>query len=242
MKIVTIIQTRIGSTRLPGKVMKDLCGDTVLARVVERVRRSQLAGEIIIATTTKPADEVIVRECGRLGVRCFRGDEHDVLGRYYHAASVAKADVIVRITSDCPMIDPEITDKTIKAFLDQAPDYASNRILPTYPRGLDTEVMTREALSLAWKKAKQPYQRVHVTPYLYESANQFKLVSVENDRDYSDCRWTLDTIEDLDFITAVYERMACSDFSWRDVLALLEREPQLAELNHDVMQKALHEC
>jgi spore coat polysaccharide biosynthesis protein SpsF len=242
MKIVTIIQARMGSSRLPGKVLKDLCGDTVLSRVVQRVRRSNLAGEVMIATTTRSLDELIVKECRRIDVRIFRGAEDDVLDRYYQASLHAEADVVVRITSDCPLIDPEVTDKTIQAFIDQSPDYASNRIQQTYPRGLDTEVMTREALSLAWREAKAKYQRTHVTPYLYENPNQFSLLSVENDIDYGNYRWTLDTPEDLAFITAVYERMGGDDFSWGDLLALLRREPELAELNQGILQKELHEC
>ena len=147
----------------------------------------------------------------------------------------------MRITSDCPLIDPDITDKTIQAFLDQQPDYASNALLRTYPRGLDTEVMTTLALERAWRQATRPYQRAHVTPYIYEHADEFKLLSVTGEADYSDHRWTLDAHEDLAFVRAVYARMEGQDFGWRDVLRLLEREPGLVELNRSVAQKVLDE-
>ena len=242
MKIVTIIQARMGSTRLPGKVMKDLGGDTVLARVVCRVRRATLTGEVLIATTTKPADDAIVEECRRLSAQFFRGEENDVLDRYYHAARTACAEAIVRITSDCPLIEPEITDNTIRAFLERHPDYASNALQRTYPLGLDAEIMTWETLARAWREARKPYQRVHVTPYVYENPDQFNILSVKGDDDYSHYRWTLDTPEDLAFIRAVYERLGNDGrFHWRDVLGLLGREPALVELNRHVTMKALHE-
>jgi len=243
MKVVTIIQARMGSSRLPGKVLKDLGGQSVLARVVHRLRRAKLAGEVIIATTPKPADDAIVEECQSLTVKFFRGDEHDVLDRYYQCAQWAGADAVVRITSDCPLIDPDVTDKTIRFFLNRRPDYASNTIEQRkYPRGLDTEVMTMEALAAAWRDAHQPYQRVHVTPYIYENPGRFRLLAVDGFRDYSHYRWTLDTSKDLALIRALYERMNNDDsFSWLDLVKLLEREPRLADINRGVTQKALVE-
>ena len=243
MKTVAIIQARMGSTRLPGKVMKDLGGETVLARVVARVRRAAAIQEVVIATTHQPEDDRIVEECRRLEVHVFRGEVHDVLDRYHGAAQEAGAEAIVRITSDCPLIDPEITDRTIRAFLERRPDYASNVLDRTYPRGLDTEVMTREALDRSWRQAKKPYEREHVTPYIYENADQFTLYSVSGEMDYSRQRWTLDEPEDLAFLRAVYERLEDKvSFSWGEVLALLEREPALIELNCHVSQKVLHQA
>jgi spore coat polysaccharide biosynthesis protein SpsF len=242
MKIATIVQARMGSTRLPGKVMKNLGGNTVLARVVRRLRRAAMLGDVIVATTTGPSDDLIVQECQRLSVQVFRGDENDVLDRYYRAAEWAKAEAIVRITSDCPLIEPEISDETVRGFLDQQADYASNGLERMYPLGLGTEVMTRQALARAWQEACQPYQRVHVTPYIYENPSRFRILSVRADSDYSSHRWTLDTPEDLTFIRAVYERMGNDDsFQWRDVLALLDREPALMDLNRTVRQKAVWE-
>jgi spore coat polysaccharide biosynthesis protein SpsF len=241
LKVVAIIQARVGSTRLPGKVLKDLEGETVLSRVVNRVRRAKLVDELLVATTDQSADDAIVDECRHCSVQVARGAEEDVLDRYFRAAQVSHADVIVRITSDCPLVDPEITDRTIRAFLDQQPDYASNALVRTYPRGLDTEVMTVLTLERAWQLAARQYQREHVTPYIYEHADEFKLLSVTGEADYSDHRWTLDTREDLALIREIYARMKGQDFGWRDVLRLLEREPRLVELNRSVAQKVLDE-
>ena len=242
MKVTAVIQARMGSTRLPGKVLMDLGGKTVLARVVDRLRRATLVNEILVATTGSIADDAIIQECRRIDVASFRGSEDDVLDRYYQAALLTTGEGIVRITSDCPLIDAQIADDTIRSFLDLRPDYASNSLQRTYPRGLDTEVMTRDALACAWREAQFPYQRAHVTPYLYENPGRFDILAVKGCFDYSDQRWTLDTPQDLAFIRAVYERLGNDDsFTWHDAMVVLQREPELVELNRGVMQKALHE-
>ncbi len=242
MKVTAVIQARMGSTRLPGKVLMDLGGKTVLARVVDRLRRATLVNEILVATTGSIADDAIIQECRRIDVASFRGSENDVLDRYYEAALLTTGEGIVRITSDCPLIDAQIADDTIRSFLDLRPDYASNSLQRTYPRGLDTEVMTRDALACAWREAQFPYQRAHVTPYLYENPGRFDILAVKGCFDYSDQRWTLDTPQDLAFIRAVYERLGNDDsFTWHDAMVVLQREPELVELNRGVMQKALHE-
>src|SRR5215469_8186363 len=168
MRVAAIIQARIGSTRLPGKVLRDLGGRTVLERVVSRTRKCTLVNEVIVATSVNPGDDVIVEACVRLRVRVFRGSEHDVLDRYFRAAEAAQAQVVVRITSDCPLIDPEVSDQAIRAFLDARADYASNVLERTYPRGLDTEVVALQALECAFREAKEPFQREHVTPFFYQ--------------------------------------------------------------------------
>ena len=232
----------MGSTRLPGKVMRNICGRTMLAWVARRATRSELIDQIVVATSTKTSDEPIVAECDRLNVPVFRGEEQDVLDRYYQAATAFNAEAIVRITSDCPLIEPEVVDRVIQAFLNEHPDYASNSIKNTYPRGLDAEVMTMEALTKAWQKATEPYQRIHVTPYIYQNPDQFKLFSVMNEADYSHYRWTVDTQEDLDFVRAVYSRLGNIDkFTWKDVLAILEKESALTEINRHIRQKSLEE-
>ena len=242
MNIVAIIQARMGSSRLPGKVSMDLGGETVLGRVVRRLQRSRHISKIVVATTTVPADEVIVAECDRLEVLCFRGSEHDVLDRYYQAARANAADAVVRITSDCPLIDPELVDETVEVFRDEHADYASNVFPRTYPRGLDTEVFSFDALDRAWREAREAHQREHVTPYLYEHPQIFKLASLSGAADYSRYRWTLDTREDLELLRAIYSRFdGRDDFSWQEVLCLMEREPELADLNSQVLQKSVRE-
>ncbi len=242
MKIVAIIQARMGSTRLPGKVLKDLGGDTVMARVLARVKRAATIGEVVVATSDTPRDDVIVAESRRLDTRVFRGDEKDVLDRYYRVAQLSKAEVVVRITADCPLIDWELVDETVKRFLDELPDYASNALVRTYPRGLDTEVFSLQALERAWRESSDPDQRVHVTPFIYQNPERFKVLAVKGEKDYSGLRWTLDTEQDLEFLRAVYAKFpGRDDFRWSDVLSLLEREPHLSELNRNVVQKALHE-
>jgi spore coat polysaccharide biosynthesis protein SpsF len=242
MKVVAIIQARMGSTRLPGKVLRDLEGETVLARVVNRLLRTRLISELLVATTDHPADDVIVAECRRCSVPVCRGDEQDVLDRYFRAAQLAQAEVVVRITSDCPLIDPEITDKTVAAFLEARPDYASNVLIRTYPRGLDTEVMSFDTLARVWREARKPYEREHVTPYIYEHPAEFTMMPVTGDADYSAHRWTVDTPEDLEVVRRIYARLKDNPrFLWRDILDLLDREPELMELNRFVVQKALHE-
>jgi spore coat polysaccharide biosynthesis protein SpsF (cytidylyltransferase family) len=242
MNTVAIIQARLGSSRLPGKVLMDLDGGTVLARVVRRLERSRQISKVVVAATCEAADAAIVAECERLHVSCFRGSEQDVLDRYYRAAHANAADTVVRVTSDCPLIDPELVDETLEVFRDQHADYASNVSPRTYPRGLDTEVFRVAALDRAWSEGREPYQREHVTPYLYEHPQIFRLASKSGDLDYSHYRWTLDTREDLELLHAIYRHFDGSDdFSWRQVVDLMEREPQLAELNSRVLQKSVRE-
>ena len=241
LKVAAIVQARMGSTRLPGKVLLDIAGKSMLARVAERLSHAQSLDVVLVATTDSPHDDVIVEECQRLSVAVFRGQEDDVLDRYHQAARSIAADVVVRVTSDCPLIDPEVTDKTIRAFLAERPDYASNVLVRTYPRGLDTEVMTAQALAQAWREADQAYQRAHVAPYIYEHPEKFKVLSVTGEQDYSQHRWTVDTPADLGLVRTIYERLGWSgEFSWRDVLALISDQPDLAALNRDITQKALH--
>lgn len=243
MSVVAIIQARMASTRLPRKVLKDIGGRTMLARVVDRIQRAKLLDKIIVATTLNPHDERIIVECDRLGVLVFRGSEDDVLDRYYQAAKIHEAEAVVRITADCPLIDSDVIDKVVQAFLNQKPDYASNTIHRTYPRGLDIEVMTMDSLARAWREAAESHQRVHVTPYIYQNPDKFRIISVNGETDYSYYRWTVDTQEDLDFVRAVYTRFGDNDkFNWRDVLALLVQEPSLVDINRHIGQKTLEEC
>lgn len=241
MKITATIQARMGSTRLPGKVLMTVGTEPVLARVVHRLRRAALIDGIIVATSDRPADDAIVRECNRLQVACFRGSENDVLDRYWQAAQWCGAEAIVRITSDCPLIDAELVDETIQAFLSHSADYTSNTLERTYPRGLDAEVFTIATLERTWRAAREAYEREHVTPYIYEHPELFRLVSVRGQHDHSKRRWTLDTAADLQLIRAIYARFENrDDFGWREVLTLMEQQPGLVELNSHILQKAVH--
>jgi spore coat polysaccharide biosynthesis protein SpsF (cytidylyltransferase family) len=238
VKIVAIVQARMGSTRLPGKVLLDLAGDTVLERVVRRLQRARLVQQVVVATSISDADSAIVDESSRLGIECFRGSEQDVLDRYYQATRQVAAEVIVRITSDCPLIDPELVDETLEKFLSKKADYASNVSPRRYPRGLDTEVFSISALERAWKGADQAHQREHVTPYFYEHPETFRLAFAPAASDHSQHRWTLDTPEDLALLRAIYEAFPDRpDVGWREVLQFVDRRPDLAALNSGVAQK-----
>ncbi|MDL1894801.1 acylneuraminate cytidylyltransferase [Anaerolineae bacterium CFX7] len=242
MNTFAIVQARMGSTRLPGKVLMDIGGASMLARVVSRTRRAERINQVVVATTSHSLDDAIIGECEHLGVATFRGSENDVLDRYYGAAKAFDANIIVRITSDCPLIDSMVIDSVLALYSASSCDYASNVQKRFFPRGLDTEAFSFAALERAWKNANETFQRVHVTPYIYQHPELFRLASLEADADYSTLRWTVDTAQDLDLVRAIYARLKNDDtFGWRDALAVVEREPELLRLNQDIQQKALHE-
>lgn len=243
MKTVAIIQARMGSSRLPGKVLLRLHDRTVLEHVIERVRQAKRVDEIWVATTTSQADHIIMSECNKYGVFVHRGSEQDVLGRYYETACLAAADIIVRITSDCPVIEPELIDSILALYLEKQADYASNTQERSYPRGLDAEVFSFEALKRAFLEAVKPEQREHVTPYIYQNPDLFRLESLVHHDNVSHFRWTLDTQEDWELIQAIYDRLYTKGalFSWIDALKLMEREPRLAAINAGVEQKKLEQ-
>lgn len=222
--------------------MKDLSGQPVLARVINRVRRATTLDEVVVATSTKPADDVITEFCEAYSAPVFRGSELDVLDRYVQAARAHAADVVVRITSDCPLIEPEILDRVVHAFVEARPSYACNTMQRLFPRGLDVEVMSMAALERAWRETTEGYQRVHVTPYFYQNPTIFPCLSVTDPENHGSYRWTVDTVEDLEFVRAIYSRLGPGDaFGWRDVLELLHHEPELARINCGVQQKSLEE-
>jgi len=241
MKVVCIIQARMGSTRLPAKVMKPLLDKPILWWDMHRVQKAHYIDEIVIATTTEVADDAIADYCDENGWSYYRGSEDDVLDRYYQAATMYQADVIVRITSDCPMIDARVIDYALSAHLGQMPavDYTSNFVTRHYPRGLDCEVFTYEALSRAWQEASQQSEREHVTPYIWQNPDKFRLSDVSNSTDYSHLRWTVDTPEDYEFVTTIYEHFGHGDFSWQDVIAVLDDHPEWVEINRHIEQKKL---
>ncbi|HHV53121.1 MAG TPA: NTP transferase domain-containing protein [Synergistaceae bacterium] len=240
MERAAIIQARMGSTRLPGKALKDICGKSMLERVVERVKKTKTIDGLIIATTVREEDDQIVAECEKIGVPVFRGDPEDLLDRYYQCAKRYGVQNVIRITSDCPLIEPEVIDLVVGKFFEVKPDYASNTLPPrTYPRGLDVEIFSFDALELAWREDKDPAWREHVTPYIYRHPEKFKLHAVTNDVDYSYMRWTVDTPEDLVLVRKIYEHFENDAFSWHDVIKLLENHPEWLEINKHVVQKEL---
>ena len=261
-KIVAIIQGRMSSSRLPGKILADIAGQPMLTRVFTRTSRAQTLDEVIFATTTDASDDPVAEYCDFSGIPYTRGSLFDVLDRYYQTAKQAKADLVVRITADCPVIDPGLIDDVVKKVLeigDLRFDFAANRLPPpwgrTYPIGLDTEVCTFAALERAWKEAKEPQHREHVMPYFYEgvklipdnrslstgiSPRGFKVALLNHPTDFGDYRWTVDTSEDLEFIREVYSRFGDrDDFTWKEMLDLVHDEPKLMEINAGVKHKTL---
>ena len=240
--IVGIIQARISSERLPGKVLLDLAGEPMLVREIDRLSRAKMLDKIVVATSVNPNDDKIASLCKSREWNCFRGSEDDVLDRYYQTAQSHRASVIVRLTADCPLIDPLIVDQVIEEFNNRQPeiDYVSN-IAPkrTYPRGLDTEVFRFDVLERAWQEDKNPSSREHVTPYIRERSDLFQSFGVINDQDFSHMRWTVDTSEDLAFVRLIYEYFDHDKFSWQDVLAAVNAHPEWSEINKDVIQKAI---
>lgn len=245
-KVVVIIQARMGSTRLPGKVLLDISGEPMLARVVSRCRQATMVDQVVIATSDDPSDDAIENYCLAQGYPCFRGSLHDVLDRYYQAARQFEASIIVRITADCPLIDPAVIDLVVSALIggeqESKWDFVANRLPPpwkrSYPIGLDVEVCTYSALEKAWKEAKEAHQREHVMPYLYEQEGRFQILVLNHIPDYGDLRWTVDTPEDLALIRQIYSRFDGGDgFSWMEVIELFQHEPALAEINAGVAPK-----
>lgn len=242
MNVIAIIQARMSSTRLPGKVMKKLIDRSVLGQVINRVQQTKTLDGLVVATTTQSVDDAIVDECRRYGVGVYRGSEDDVLGRYHGAASEYAADVVVRITSDCPLIDPQLIDQMVQKFFAlPVVDYLSNTLQRTYPRGLDVEIFTWKALDTAAKQAHESFEREHVTPYIYQHKELFRLADYRADQDSSSYRWTLDTPDDWQCIKAVYQHLYRPGefFSPAEVFSLLQSHPEIGRLNAHVEQKKL---
>ena len=262
-RILAIIQARMGSSRLPGKVLLPIFGQPMLVRVVERARQARSLNNVVIATTTEASDDPVEDLCLERGYSCWRGSLHDVLDRYYQAARAFKADVVVRVTGDCPLIDAGLIDQVVDVFygrisVDGRPlsgadraaaapyDFTANRLPPpwkrTYPIGLDTEVCSFQVLERAWNEALQPHHREHVMPYLYEQPGRFRVCVVDSPQDFGYMRWTVDTADDLEAVRQIYAHFPGRDhFSWLEVLDLLQRQPALARINASVQSKNYQE-
>ena len=233
MNIVAIIQARQESIRLPNKVMKYIGDYPMIELLIKRLNKSKEISKIVVATSNNSINKPLIRHVRKLGFDCEVGSEDDVLDRYFQVAKKYKADTVVRITGDCPLIDPSIVDNIIKEFKTQEVDYISNTLKPTYPDGLDTEVFTFASLKRAHEESKEIFQREHVTPYIKQS-KLFKIKEYQNNQDYSDLRWTVDDNEDFKIILKVFENFSPNIyFSWGDVLALQKENPEifLANLN-----------
>lgn len=237
-RVVTVIQARTGSSRLPGKVLRPLVGEPLLARLAERVNSADHIGVVVIATTVECADDPIAAWCQQADVRCFRGHPTDLLDRHYQVGRCFQADVIVKIPSDCPLIDPRVIDRVLGVYLENpgAVDYLGNLHPPSYPDGNDVEVMSFNALEIAWREATRPLEREHTTPFLWENPHRFRLqnVSWETGLDYSmSHRWTVDYEEDFRFVAAVYEALYPRNhlFTLEDILAFQARRPDITALN-----------
>ena len=261
-RVIAIIQGRMSSSRLPGKILADIAGQPMLQRVFIRTSRATTITETIFATTTDPSDDPVAEYCDFSGIPFTRGSLYDVLDRYYQTAKQANADVVVRVTADCPVIDPELIDKVVNTLVETGDwrfDFVCNRLPPpfhrSYPIGLDVEVCTFDVLEKAWKEAKEPQHREHAMPYIYEgvklvtdnrslqtgvSLRGFRIALLHHTTDFGDYRWTVDTPEDLEFMRQVYNRFhGRDDFTWKEVLELVHNEPQLMQINARVQHKTL---
>ena len=235
MNVAVIVQARMGSTRLPGKTMMDLDGRPVVWHVFDRVKQSKLINQILLATTTNSEDDILESWAKENNVNCFRGSVDDVLDRYYQAALILQAEVVVRVTGDCPLIDAEVIDRVIKYYLDNKFDYCSNINPATFPDGLDVEVFSFVALEKAWKEATLKSEREHVTPFIWKQPDLFKIGLVKNEVDFSGDRWTLDTANDFEFIKLIMGEIKNRQLkgNMQEVLAILADNPEWTSINNN---------
>jgi len=235
MSVNVILQARFSSTRLPGKVLKEIVNKPMLALQIERIKTAKLIDNIIIATSIEQDDDAIANLCAKLDIPCFRGNLNDVLDRFYHSAKQFPSDHVVRLTGDCPLIEPEIIDQVITLHLKQGADYTSNCFIPCLPDGLDVEVFTKEALTQSWQQAKKPSEREHVTQYILNHSKLFTLANFQYSPDLSMHRWTVDEPNDFKFVEKIYQNLYQNKpkFTMKDVLILLEQQPKLIEINNE---------
>ncbi|MDH3892464.1 MAG: glycosyltransferase family protein [candidate division Zixibacteria bacterium] len=231
--VLAVVQARVSSTRLPGKVLKPILGRPMLWRQLERLQHASRIDRLMVATSDQPDDRQLLAICADFDVPCFCGSLDDVLDRIYRAAQSVGADTIVRLTGDCPIIDAEVVDIVIDQFQKSACDYATNTNPPTYPDGLDVEVMGIDCLETAWREAKLISEREHVTPFIRNRPERFGITNCTNEADLSHLRWTVDEPEDFDLITRIFEGLYPKKptFSMADVVEYLEDHPQLSKLN-----------
>ncbi len=239
MKLAVVVQARLGSTRLPRKVLMPLAGKPLLSRMIERVQAAETAFDLVVATTTSPEDDPIRELCSQTGIHCYSGHPTDLLDRHYKAVLEQNVDAVVKIPSDCPLVDPAVIDKVLGFYVkrEHQLDFASNLHPATYPDGNDVEVMSMTALETAWREANKTYEREHTTPFFWEQPERFRIGNVEWDTglDYSmSHRWTIDYAEDYQFIKEIYDALwstARPVFSLEDILNLLNSRPDIVKIN-----------
>jgi spore coat polysaccharide biosynthesis protein SpsF len=241
LKTVAIIQARMGSTRLPGKILKDVAGEPMLARVVERSRRSATVDEVVVATSNLPDDDIVEQLCSDRYWACFRGSEADVLDRYYRAALAFEADVIVRVTSDCPLIDPRLIDEHVNLLLRRwaEVDFVTNMVKQTFPLGLAVEVMPADVLARMKRMSGSDVLREHVTTLAYVQPEWFQIAHVLHKIDLSHLCWTVDTGEDLELVRKIFHHFGHDRFQWEEVLPVLEQHPDWTKINQEIRQNSL---
>ncbi len=246
-KVAAIVQARMGSTRLQGKILKEISHKPMLWHIVDRLSHSKIIDEIIVATTNLPEDDLVQEFCERNNILFYRGSSEDVLSRYYEAANKFKTDIVIRITSDCPVIDPLIVDNMLEYFFTEnqlsALDYLSNVLPRTFPRGLDTEIISFNSLARSYNEATLQLEREHVTPYIYNHPEKFSIKYFVNEKNYSFHRWTVDTEKDFRLIEEIYKELYGKKelFLFEDILKLFDARPELIGINQDVEQKKLGE-
>lgn len=231
--ILGLLQARMSSTRLPGKVLEPILGKPMLLRQLERIARARTIDRLVVATSDCSSDDPIEALCAAHGVACARGSLDDVLDRFYRAAAGLNPDFIVRLTADCPLTDPDVIDGVVGFGTKGNYDYATNALKPSFPDGLDVEVFTFKAMELAWREAELPSHREHVTPYIYRHPELFRIGHYTGSPDLSHLRWTVDMPVDLALVRQIYEALytAKPDFRKADILALIETRPELRTLN-----------
>jgi len=230
---MAVIQARMSSTRLPGKVLMTICGKPILQLQLERVKNCSTLDKVIIATSTDSSDDAIERFCKENNVYCYRGSLDDVLDRFYNAAELFQPEHILRLTGDCPLTDPDVLSGLIKFYFNGNFDYASNTLKPTFPDGLDCWVFRKELLDKAWNDAKLPSEREHITIFFNNNIEKFHVGSYEQEFDYSDFRWTVDEPEDIELVTKIFEQLYPNNpaFCMNDVIELILNDQSLKEIN-----------
>jgi spore coat polysaccharide biosynthesis protein SpsF (cytidylyltransferase family) len=236
--IIGIIQARTDSTRLPKKTLKDIQGKPLILHVLKRAQYAKLLDKVILATTTRPIDTPLTEMVQAQGIPVYRGDCDDVLDRYFQAATQYHAEVIVRVTGDCPLIDPHVIDTVVQVFLQHHYDYVTNTLQPTFPDGLDVEVFSYKTLKKAWNEATLASEREHMTAYIRNHPEQFTQYNIKNPVDLSKFRWTVDQQEDLEFVREIFKRLYTEEkiFYMEDILLLLQQHPELQEINAGIQR------